>query len=260
MARRGLLPVVCTLTIAWQVFSDAPVVVAANRDEADGRPSSPPARRDWESSVVAPIDEEAGGTWIGYNRHGVFVAITNRWTDAVPDGDRSRGLLVRDALGHDSAEAATRFVERELTERSYEGFNLVIADADGACYLEWDGHVSVRNLEPGVHVVVNVGANGSYAIPAGRPERGEQQAADADALRVALQPEPGEDSRAWLDRAASVVSDHEYGACVHGDGFGTQSSSLIRLGADGPSYEFAPGPPCRTAYEPVGETPRDRTA
>jgi hypothetical protein len=47
-----------------------------------------------------------------------------------------------------------------------------------------------------------------------------------------------------------VVSDHQYGVCVHGDGFGTRSSSLIRLG-DTQSYEYAGGPPCRTPFEPV---------
>lgn len=242
---------VCTLTFAWQVFEDAPLVVAANRDEQDGRPSEPPARRDWERPVVAPKDSEAGGTWIGYNDAGVLVAITNRWLESELDSDRSRGLLVRDALNHESAEDAVRFVERELDERSYQGFNLVVADESAALLVEWDGRRRVSNLDPGVHVVVNVGADGAYTIPGQRPEVGEQQAANADAVRTALQPEPGEGSREWLDRAASVISDHEYGVCVHGDGFGTRSSSLIHVGAEEMAYEFADGPPCETDFQPV---------
>ena len=118
----------CTLVLAWQVFADAPVVVAANRDELLDRPSEPPAVRDWEPPAVAPLD--------------------------------------------------------------------------------------------------------------------------AEAVRVALQPEPGEGGEAWLDRAATVIADHEYGVCVHRDGFGTRSSSLLRLG-DERVYEFADGPPCRTPYERV---------
>jgi uncharacterized protein with NRDE domain len=242
---------VCTLTLAWQVFEDAPVVVAANRDELVDRPSEPPARRDWERPVVAPRDSEAGGTWIGYNDAGVFVAITNRWIEGNLDGDRSRGLLVRDALNHDSAENAVRFVERELDGRSYEGFNLVVVDESAALLVEWDGRRRVTNLDPGVHVIVNVGADGAYTIPGHRPDVGEQQAANADAVRTALQPEPSEGSREWLDRAATVIADHEYGVCVHGDGFGTRSSSLIRLGNDETTYEFTNGPPCETAFELV---------
>jgi len=242
---------VCTLTLAWQAFEDAPVVVAANRDERIGRPSEPPARRDWERPVIAPRDSEAGGTWLGYNDAGVFVAITNRWVDSDLTSERSRGLLVRDALRHDSAEDAIRYVERELGERSYDGFNLLAADEAAALLVEWDGLPCVRNLDPGVHVVVNVGADGTYAIPDHRPEVGTQQAANADGVRSALKPEPGEDSRAWLDRAAAVIADHEYGVCVHGDGFGTRSSSLVRIGEESVTYEFADGPPCETDFETV---------
>ena len=241
----------CTLTLAWQVFPDAPVVAAANRDELVTRESHPPSRRDWEPPAVAPLDEEAGGTWIGYNAAGVFTAITNRWVDADLAAERSRGLLVRDVLGHETAEDAARAVERAVRDVEYDGFNLVIADAAAAIYLEWDGSLRVSNFDPGVHVVVNVGADGSYLVPTERPERGEQQANNAEAVREALQPEPGEDSRAWLDRAATVIADHDYGVCVHGDGFGTRSSSLIAVGAEGARYRYADGPPCVTDYQDV---------
>jgi uncharacterized protein with NRDE domain len=242
---------VCTFTLAWQTFEDAPVVVAANRDEQFDRPTVPPAHRDWEASVVAPIDEEAGGTWLGYNEHGVLVALTNRWIDADLSGDRSRGLLVRDALAHETAEDAARFVERDIDERSYEGFNLVAVDEAAAILIEWSGAPRIRNLDPGVHIVVNVGADGDYVIPSHRQEAGERQASNADSVRTALQPEPGETSTEWLDRAAAVISDHEYGVCVHGDGFGTRSSSLIRIADDEITHEYADGPPCQNPYEPV---------
>jgi uncharacterized protein with NRDE domain len=242
---------VCTFTLAWQVFPDAPVVVAANRDERLDRPSEPPAVRDWERPVLAPKDAEAAGTWLGYSDAGVLVALTNRWIDEAPAADRSRGLLVREALGYESAEDAARFVERDLAERSYDGFNLVVVDDTAAVLLEWDGQLAVRNFEPGVHVVVNVGADGSYVIPGRRQDHGERQAAAADRLRDVLQPEPGEDWADWLDRAAAVVADHEYGVCVHGDGFGTRSSTLLGLGPDHRTVKHAEGPPCQTDYRPV---------
>jgi len=242
---------VCTLALAWQVFADTPLAVAANRDELLDRPSEPPAVRNWETRVLAPLDVEAGGTWIGVNEHGVVVAITNRWTDAQLQGDRSRGLLVRDALRHETSEDAVRFVERDLDARAYEGFNLVVADAATAILVEWDGRRRLRHFDPGVHVVVNVGADGAFTIPKGRADIAQAQAENAEAVRTALQPEPGEDSRAWLDRAASVVADHEYGVCVHRDGFGTRSSSLLRVTDSGITYEYADGPPCRTEFERV---------
>jgi len=242
---------VCTLVIAWQVFAETPLVVAANRDELLDRPSIPPERISDDPGIVAPRDEEAGGTWIGYNEYGVFTAITNRWVETALAGERSRGLLVGDALERHTAERAARMVERSVEDTEYEGFNLVVADESAAIYLSWDGQLTVRNFEPGVHVVVNVGTDDDVVIPSHRPEAGETQAENANAVRTALQPEPGESAGAWLSRAEDVVSDHDYGVCIHHDEFGTRSSSLLEMGSDGIAYRFANGPPCRTPYRRV---------
>lgn len=243
----------CTLVIAWQVFADAPVTVAANRDESLERSSNPPAKISENPAVVAPSDAEAGGTWIGYNEFGTFVAITNRWTDTELAGERSRGLLVRDALEAESAEEAARLTERAVESDEYEGFNLVVADENAAILLEWDGALRVKNLEPAVHVVMNTGEIGDVTIPDSWPERGEGQVTNGRKVLEALQPEPGEGNREWRSRGADVLSDHEYGVCVHHEefGFGTRSSSLISIGDGEATYRFADGPPCRTPFEPV---------
>ncbi|MFW5919311.1 MAG: NRDE family protein [archaeon] len=238
----------CTFIIAWQVFADAPVVVAANRDEAYDRPAEPPSVRDGEPAVLAPRDVRAGGTWIGVNEHGVLAALTNRWVDAELTGERSRGLLVNDVLRERPAEDAGRRIERAVQSDEYQGFNLVVADATAALYYEWDGSLEFTQFDPGVHVVVNVGADGRYVVPSFRQSAGERQANSADRLLADLAPEPGETARAWHDRAAEAIADHEYGVCVHGDGFGTRSSSLIEAGREGISYRFAAGPPCETEY------------
>jgi len=246
---------VCTLVLAWQVVADAPVVVAANRDEAADRPSEPPGLYRTDPRAIAPRDARAGGTWIGYNKAGLFVGITNRWVDRA--GERSRGQLVADCLGCESADAAVDTVDRAVAADSYAGFNLVVADADRAALLAWDGEVGVTEFEPGVHVVVNVGADGASFEPPGRPEMGRQQAANATAVRSALSIEKASPptAAAWREQAAAVLGDHEYGVCVHGDGFGTQSASIIELGGEAAtgvgSYWFAAGPPCRTGFERV---------
>ncbi|RDI71023.1 NRDE family protein [Halopelagius longus] len=244
----------CTLTIAWRVFDDAPVVVAANRDEALDRPSEPPAVAEGNPAFIAPRDAEAGGTWVGYNDRGLFVGITNRWISVEGGGERSRGQLVRDALRCESAEAAKATVEEAVSEAVYDGFNLVVADSEAAYLFEWDGELRTTAFDPGVHVVVNVGTDEEFFEPPARPEAGRQQAENARAVRSALEPEPGESAAEWRERAAAVLGDHEYGVCVHDpEGrFGTVSSSLITLFAGGEAeYEFAPGPPCRTAYRRV---------
>lgn len=256
--RRGLNPeaiictAVCTLTISWQVFEEYPVLVAANRDERFDRPARSPRAIESERRIVAPTDEEAGGTWIGYNEDGLVGAITNRWVDADLAGERSRGLLVRDALDQRNATDACRTVERALDADEYDGFNLLVADENSAILIEYDGGPTVHTLTPGIHVVMNVGHDTSYTIPSTRPELGEQQAENGRQLFEYLQPRPSEPAREWHERARDALGNHEFGVCIHGDGFGTRSSSLIRIDSNGNGvYEFADGPPCKTSYETV---------
>jgi len=227
---------VCTLAFAWREFEDAPLVVAANRDEALGRPSEPPAVRPDHPGILMPRDAEAGGTWMGVTEDGLFVGVTNRRADV--EGDRSRGLLVRDALGAESAADAGELVEAALDERPYSGFNLVLADGEDCLLYVWDGSLARREFDPGFHVVVNAGF--------------DEATEKSRIVRGALS---GHGSAAeWLAAARSAMRDHENGVCLHRDGYGTRSSSLVTVGADGGvAYEFADGPPCEAAYEPVND-------
>jgi uncharacterized protein with NRDE domain len=244
---------VCTLILAWRVFEDTPVAVAANRDEADGRPSEPPQVWAGHSPrFVAPRDAEAGGTWVGYNDAGLFVGITNRWENVDElASERSRGLLVRDALGRASATAALEYVESELAAREYQPFHLVLADAEAAYLLAWNGDLAVHELDPGLHVVVNVGFDGEYFVPDWRPDVGEQQARDTDRVIGTIAPREDETAADWTARARDVLGDHEYGRCIHGDGFGTKSSTAVRLGRGGGHVEHAEGKPCETPFESI---------
>ncbi|CAI49473.1 NRDE domain protein [Natronomonas pharaonis DSM 2160] len=240
----------CTLVAAWHAFDNAPLCVAANRDEAANRPSTPPFVRDRDPTVVAPRDDRAGGTWLGYNAAGVLVAVTNRWRAG--DGDRSRGLLVDEALGYRSAAAAVDHVRAELEARRYAPFHLLVADAENCLLVVHDSGDTgvVHQLSPGVHAVVNVGFDGDWFTPTERPELGRQQARNTERLRSALEPKPDESAADWTSRAGTLLGDHEYGACIHRGQFGTRSSSLVRLGEQR-RFEFADGPPCDAEYRPV---------
>jgi uncharacterized protein with NRDE domain len=258
---------VCTLILAWRLFGDAPVVAAANRDEALDRESSPPAVSGTEPRVLAPRDERAGGTWMGYNDRGLFVAVTNRWAGPDLAGERSRGLLVREALDRADASEAHEFARAELAAREYDPFHLLVADAEAATLLEWDGTLGVHGLSPGLYVVRNVGWTATYRPPAdGKhdaestftpaggpgPEAGARQHRSLRRTRETLAPGDDEAVDSWIDRAERALGDHEFDLCVHGDGFGTRSSSVVALGADGSGrFEFADGPPCETGYEPA---------
>src|SRR5687767_10349217 len=144
----------CTLIVASRVWQDVPVVVAANRDERLDRPSVPPQPiAQGGVRFFAPRDLKSGGTWIGVNRHGLLVAITNRYTGALAKAPRSRGLLVLDALSEDSAAHAVRRIASESPTR-HDPFHLVMIDAHEA-HLVWNDGARHHHetLAPGFHVV-----------------------------------------------------------------------------------------------------------
>lgn len=242
----------CTLVLAWRVLADAPVAVAANRDEAIDRPSRPPRSRGEDPRIVAPMDERAGGTWIGYNDAGVFAGISNRWTDRELHAERSRGHLVLDALGRRDAQAGTRAVQDALRTADYDAFNLLVADSEAAILLEWEGALEITELDAGVHVIMNAGFDEKFRSVSGRTEAVDRQAVSAREVGAALQPRADESAVSWQERAEAVLGDHDYGVCVHGDGFGTRSASSISLRSDGTVvYRYADGPPCETSFDLV---------
>lgn len=237
----------CTIVFAWQAFPETPVVVAANRDERLDRDARPPEVREGDPAVLAPRDEKAGGTWMGVNEYHLFAGLTNRWVDGELDDERSRGLLVDAVLKARTAADAADRVRTAVDRDSYDGFNLIVADRSEAFLFEYDGELDCRELGPGVHVLVNTGADGEYTFPSVRQDIARTQGENADRVRDTLQPRADETPDGWLDRAKQVLGDHDYGVCIHGDGYGTVSTSLISIPTAGPvRYEYADGPPCRT--------------
>lgn len=201
---------------------------------------------------MAPRDERAGGTWMGVNGHGLFAIVANRWRDGDLAGDRSRGLLVDDVLHATGVEEAREVLRRETAANEYEGFNLVVASPERALVFVWDGELREERFDPGVHVVVNVGVDGQFEVPDDRQEVGERQTAAAENVASGVDPRPDETADEWLRRAGSVLGDHQYGACIHRDRYGTVSSSLVAVHADGRvDWQYADGPPCTADYRSV---------
>ncbi len=99
----------CTLVILHRPRHDWPIMIEVNRDERTDRPWDPPARH-WpdRAGLVAGLDRQAGGTWLGLNDHGVGSGVLNRLHSLGPrPGFRSRGELPLEALDHARAAQAT---------------------------------------------------------------------------------------------------------------------------------------------------------
>lgn len=222
---------VCSLLLAWQAIDGAPILLTANRDEAYARTATGPRLLSADPRVIAPVDGRAGGTWLGVNEHGLVVAIANR--DDGPDGERSRGQLVRDLLATDTADEARTFLASLLAEHTYAGFHLLLVDPREAFYVTWDGALDGRALATGVHVLDNAGIDEAAGIPR--------------TLRGALEPAAGEGADAWLARAVERLGDHDLGLCHHGDEYGTVSLSTVAVETDPATairFGHSAGPAC----------------
>ncbi len=237
----------CTLAVAVGVSRRYPVVVAANRDEQLARPSEGPKR--WEASpaFVAPVDLQAGGTWLGVNDRGLFVGITNRFGRAPVADRRSRGHLVGDVLRASSAKQAHALLA-ELSGDTYNGFHLLYADVAGDAGLTWSDGTSLhqRWLSRGLHVL----SERSYG--AAEVDRADRVRQDFPLSSLRETDAPDEDAlRRMLQRHDE--NDPLTGACVHVPGFnyGTRSSTIILLGADprDDRLRWAEGSPCQTRLE-----------
>ena len=253
----------CTVVILRRPGHAWPLLLAANRDEMKTRPWLAPGRH-WPDrpEVVAGLDREAGGTWLGLNDHGLAAGVLNRFGSLGPQaGKRSRGELVLEALDHSEADEAADALAR-LDPRAYRGFNLVVADWSRAFWLrnledEGPGRVEVFEIPEGLSILTARDLN-DPASPRIR--------AHLPLFRAADVPDPeGAGWSAWqallASRGAAGDDDPTAAMTIVTDmGFETVSSSLIALpgapdtaaaAARAPVWLFAPGRPDRNAYRPV---------
>ncbi len=124
----------CLLIFAHQTTADYPLVVAANRDEFHARPTA--ASHFWADhpELLAGMDLEQGGTWMGVTRDGRFAAITNyRDPASTVTAPRSRGEL---PLGYLTGQQDPQDYLQDIAAQAaqYAGFNLLLGDRGSLWY------------------------------------------------------------------------------------------------------------------------------
>ena len=242
----------CTLILLRRAGHAWPLILAANRDEMTARQWLPPARH-WpeRADVVAGLDQEAGGTWLGVNDAGVVAGVLNRPGPLGPDpAKRSRGELVLEALDHGDADRAAAALDA-LDPASYRPFNLVIADNRDAFWLKNTGTepIAVAPVPEGLSMITAFDLNDA-ASPRIARFRARFDAAPAP------DPASGECSawQALLGARDAGSGEGEEGAMriEAQNGFGTLSSSLIGLDdAGGRVYLFSESAPGDGPWRPV---------
>ena len=214
------------------------LAISGNRNELLARPALGPRVAD---GILAPYDAVAGGTWLGLNRHGLFVCVTNRRGAMIDPVRRSRGLLVLEALAAPDARSLRAALEDQRGDR-YNGFHLVYADLRDA-FVTWSDGVAVRHAKLEADRV-QVVTERSFGAGEGQRER-EVAAAFAE-LTPSLQ--------AWRAPMTVHASQPLESACVHADdlGYGTRSSLQLLLRPDGAEALWTDGHPCTNPSRELG--------
>ncbi len=246
----------CTLVLYFRVFPDYPIVIAANRDEALARPSAKPNQL-WQSPwIYGGQDLLAGGTWFGVNEHGVAVGILNRQAVTPPDPSyRSRGQLCLDALKQTSAEAALHSLAANATYQ-YNPFNLVIVDQYSSYVVNNQDQkeaLTIRSLSPGTYVVTNRAPNDPACPRIARVSPGLTEVGQTFAAKPVSLPMLFSTLHRQLADHGDVQKEIRNGLCLHLEGYGTCSSTLVAYSSRSHSYtyRFAEGPPCKTSYSDI---------
>lgn len=188
----------CTIIAIKGRHPRYPLVVAANRDEFYARPSTAPQIVHQHPVAIAGVDLVKGGSWMGANEHGLFVAVTNQRSSRGADPRlSSRGEIVLEALRKRSTDEVRAFLEG-LDAREYNAFNLMFGDAESLYvgYARDARAIELEALPDGIAVLAN-DRMGSPEFP--KSER-------ALALAAPLAEAPWEALSSGLARA---LGDHE---------------------------------------------------
>ena len=233
----------CVLALQFRTARDAPILVAANREEYFERSSQVPRIQSGRPRVICGIDRRAGGTWLGVSQHGLFAAVANRPKANLPAEPRSRGLLCREMLNFDTAVKAAEHAAAELATDRYAGANFICADANNAFVIHAGDRLETIELEPGLHMLSNTRLN----------DHGDER---QEFVRRLLTLQRLDSAVAFLAVASRTFSRKpdpagRRGVVVVGGEYGTVSSTLLSLTKKNHHavYHFAAGPPSEHGYD-----------
>lgn len=173
----------CLATLALDMNSRFPLVLAANRDEFMNRPTARLAW--WDSPGHPPIlggrDQQAGGTWLGLTASGRLALVTNVRDPAMQDPNApSRGEIVPLWLkGHKPMHE----LWPQLAMHGYNGFNLMALDfAQGECFWLSNTALYPKRLDRGIHGLSNAHLNTPWPKVTQLKARTKQALALADSV------------------------------------------------------------------------------
>ncbi len=102
------------MCIASFVLDQEKFILTFNRDEDPGRITLPPEFRTRNGrTILCPLDQVGGGTWIGYNKRIVACLQNGAFEKHIrqPSYAKSRGLILMDILSHPQTNLVLKAVD-----------------------------------------------------------------------------------------------------------------------------------------------------
>lgn len=221
----------CLILFAYRVRPDAPLIVAANRDEFHGRPAALAQRWADAPTVLAGRDLTAGGTWLGVSTTGRFAAVTNfSETPEGPPPPGTRGDLTANFL---RGGTAARVYAEAIDDARYRGFSLLLWDGTDLVYTS-NRNAHVRVLPPGIHGLANTHLDGTTwpKVISGKKGLGDVVRGDyaADDLLKLLADESVPSDGSLPQRGNDVEFERRVAPVfIRGDEYGTRASSAVTI-------------------------------
>ncbi|MFW5688938.1 MAG: NRDE family protein [Spirochaetota bacterium] len=237
-------------TVTWSA-SPSGYHLFMNRDELSTRGEAipPSVHREGDVSYVAPIDSDAGGTWIAANEHGVTVCLLNYFPPGFSwsSGEEytSRGKLVTDLIAHRSAAEVTAALLRMDVTR-YRPFTLFTMGGGSVPRRHrWNGSGFLETRDAPAPPLASSGFDRD-AVIAARTTTYSQIVGD--------QPTP--ELLARYHRS-HLPERGPYSVCAHRDDGGSRSLTHVNVDENRIVLEYTAGPPCEGGETCSAEIARD---
>lgn len=225
-------------TVSWN-YSGAGYQLFVNRDELISRQrATPPAIKQRHNvRFIAPIDTDAGGTWIAVNQYGVSLCLLNNYGAQAQCADGpwvSRGQLVLE-LSH-LPHVAAIINKIENTElHNYRPFDLLALSLDRDIrLLSWDGFRLTVSATPAMPLT-----SSSFHTEDVIQSRQQQFVQATNAAN----PQP---SQLEKYHASHLPERGPFSVCMHRDNGQTVSFSHINVQTTEIRFKYLDGPPCST--------------
>ncbi|BCE01172.1 NRDE family protein [Marinicellulosiphila megalodicopiae] len=129
-------------------YDQSGLVVTMNRDEQRTRHEALPIV---SQTMLYPVDEKQGGTWMGGNHNQVIMCLLNLYEHEYFVGEQSRGNIIPELLELKSFDAITVFLQSQFDPYLYSAFSLLTFYKNQVFKSKWDGisftH-ELSNLDP----------------------------------------------------------------------------------------------------------------